>query len=182
MSFDCRRVKFDKCEYGVYACDTKGRLTNCQVTNCRISGIVSYEYSTIEIEGEETRIHNNCTDGESGDYGLNACKSSSIIHLLSPLTKDDVSTNNNGGQNYGGKGTIETVNLLMKEKAAKATQEKTAESAKAVNDVRVKAEIATKLGVAVDKIVSYLYVSSSFFSCDFFAWCSVSIFYTLIWS
>ena len=109
MSFDCRRVKFDKCgDFGVYALNTKGRLTNCQVTNCKRSGIVS-ESSTIEIEGEESRINNNCTDGDSSSYGLKASSPSSIIHLLSPLTKEDVSTNNNGGGNYGGDGTIETV-------------------------------------------------------------------------
>ena len=34
---------------------------------------------------------------------------SSTIHLLFPLTKESVSTNNLGGQNYGGNGTIETV-------------------------------------------------------------------------
>ena len=112
MSFDCRRVKFDKCgTEGVYAWKTKGRLTNCQVTNCGESGVFS-AFSTIEIEGEESRINNNCTDGDSDDYGLYAYvyDSSSIIHLLSPLTKEDVSTNNNGGGNYSGDGTIETVN------------------------------------------------------------------------
>ena len=111
MSFDCRRVKFDKCGMnGVDAYDTKGRLTNCQVTNCAGSGVFNLDRSTIEIEGEESRIKNNCTSGRSYDYGLDAASSSSIIHLLSPLTKEDVSTNNNGGRNYGGDGTIETVN------------------------------------------------------------------------
>ena len=113
MSFDCRRVKFDKCgRWGVcVGGSTKGRLTNCQLTNCKQSGVYCSDTAgTIEIEGEESRINNNCTDGDSGDYGLEAYTSSSIIHLLSPLTKEDVSTNNNGGGNYGGEGTIETVN------------------------------------------------------------------------
>ena len=156
MSFDCIRAEIDQCgSYGVIACHTKGRLTNCQVTHCKNSGIRSGWDSTIEIEGEETKIHNNCTNGKSGEYGLNAVSSSSIIHLLSPLTKEDVSTNNNGGGNYVG--TIETVDLLMKEKAERA-------KAKAANDGRVKAymdansteiaEIATKLGVEVNQIVS----------------------------
>jgi hypothetical protein len=111
MSFDCRRVKFDKCgQHGVCAEYTKGRLTNCQVTNCKRSGIVSVG-STFEIEGEESRINNNCRRIKDNgcQYGLSA-SSFSIIHLLSPLTKEDVSTNNNGGGNYGGEGTIETVN------------------------------------------------------------------------
>jgi hypothetical protein len=112
MSFDCRRVKFDECgRCGVRAQNTKGRLTNCQVTNCTMSGILSSSDSTIEIEGEESRINNNCTNGESFYYGLDAHNSSSIIHLLSPLKKEDVSTNNNGGGNYDSEyGQIETVN------------------------------------------------------------------------
>jgi hypothetical protein len=111
MSFDCRRVKFDDCvAYGVFAYDTKGRLTNCQVTNCWMSGISPNWESTIEIEGEESRINNNCTNGLSGYYGLDAFNSSSIIHLLSPLIKEDVSTNNNGGGNFNSSGTIKTVN------------------------------------------------------------------------
>ena len=111
MSFDCRRLRFDQCGcHGVDAWGTKGRLTNCQVTNCAGSGVFNLDGSTIEIEGEESRINNNCTSGSSYDYGLEAPSLSSIIHLLSPLTKEDVSTNNNGGGNYGGDGTIETVN------------------------------------------------------------------------
>jgi hypothetical protein len=118
MSFHCRRVKFDKCgDNGVYARYTKGRLTNCQVTNCTSSGIISWD-STIEIEGEESRINNNCTISGKTDYGLDASSpsisagsSSSHIHLLSPLTKEDVSTSNNGGGNY--RGTIKTVNSFV---------------------------------------------------------------------
>ena len=106
MSFDCRRVNFDQCgSCGVNGgVATKGRLTNCQVTNCEGCGIHSQAYSTVEIEGEETRINNNCTLGDSLDYGLRAYSSSSstgIIHLLSPLTKEDVSKNHmGGGANY----------------------------------------------------------------------------------
>ena len=116
MSFDCRRLRFDQCGcHGVDAWDTKGRLTNCQVTNCGRSGIASQGGSTIEIEGEETRINNNCNNG---GQNLFADTKSCFIHLLSPLTKEDVSKNNNdkrwyagtGGENYGGDGTIETVN------------------------------------------------------------------------
>lgn len=123
MSFDCRRVRFFKCgTYGVCAKNTKGRLTNCTVTGSRRCGIFSDEGGTIEIEGEESRMpgHNNSArdTSDSDNYGLYAKYSSSIIHLLSPLTKEDVSKNNNdkrwydgeGGENYGGDGTIETVN------------------------------------------------------------------------
>jgi hypothetical protein len=157
MSFDCRRVKFDKCGgCGVCAYYTKGRLTNCQVTNCEGSGIISQGDSTIEIEGEESRINDNCTDGASDYYGLKAYDSSSIIHLLSPLTKEDVSTNNNGGGNYGGDGTIETVDLFMKEKAAKEKAEKDARVKAYIEENGAKiAEIAIKLGVEKNEIVCY---------------------------
>jgi hypothetical protein len=109
MSFDCRRVSFDQCGFcGVWAYKTKARLTNCQVTNCE-RGIHSRGYSTVEIEGEETRIDNNGTHGSEYQHGLQA-SAESFIHLLAPLTKEGISTNNNGGGNYGGPGTIETVN------------------------------------------------------------------------
>ena len=50
-------------------------------------------------------------------YGLATYRSASSIHLVSPLTKETISTNNdvvvNGelmvGQNYGGQGTIKSV-------------------------------------------------------------------------
>ena len=116
MSFLCIRVGFDQCGgSGVVAYKTKGRLMNCRVTNCEYSGVYGYDGSTIEVEGEETRIQNNCTTctnkGNSEDYGLNT-KSDAIIQLLSPLTKEEVSKNNSGGGNYGGQGMIVTVNAF----------------------------------------------------------------------
>jgi hypothetical protein len=109
MSYDCLRMHFDQCGgHGVSAYDTKGILTNCQITQSRYSGVFSYD-STIEIEGEETMIEKNNTKGESGWYGLNAYDFSSAIHILSPLTKESISKNNQNG-NYGGYGTIQTVN------------------------------------------------------------------------
>jgi hypothetical protein len=66
----------------------------------------------IELEGDQTKVDGNATFGGGDIYGLNTYSSSSTIHLLFPLTKESVSTNNQGGGNYGsyyGKGTIETV-------------------------------------------------------------------------
>ena len=71
------------------------------------------------IDGSATSIHDNCTtykdwlathrnlDGffKTLVYGLHA-SGSSPIHILAPLTKETVSTNNEGDKNYGGKGTI----------------------------------------------------------------------------
>ena len=134
MSFDCLRIHFDQCGnyqrhkrktkrggHGVIATATKGRLTNCQITQSKESGVYSHDKSTIEIEGEETMIEKNYTIGNvarrretgKGDeyqYGLKTW-SSGIIHILSPLTKESISKNNHNG-NYGGPGTIQTVTSL----------------------------------------------------------------------
>ena len=111
MSFDCLRMHFDQCgDNGVYASNTKGRLTNCQITQSKYSGVRSKSYSTIDIEGEETMIEKNNTSGDSDCYGLRAHdSSSSFIHILSPLTKESISQNNQNG-NYNSDGTIQTVN------------------------------------------------------------------------
>jgi hypothetical protein len=52
------------------------------------------------------------TSGRSDTYGLETYDTSSMIRLLFPLTKESVSTNNHGGGNYGGDGTIQTLNTL----------------------------------------------------------------------
>ena len=62
----------------------------------------------IIIDGSATTIHHNVTGGDSDTYGLHAWSSSSSIHLKS-LTKESISTNNGGGGNYGGDGTIKTI-------------------------------------------------------------------------
>jgi hypothetical protein len=71
----------------------------------------------IEVEGDQTKVDGNGTSGDSNQYGLATSSTSSIIHLLFPLTKESVSTNNHGGGNYGGGGTIQTVNTFAKTKA-----------------------------------------------------------------
>jgi hypothetical protein len=63
----------------------------------------------IELEGNLTRAYWNGTDNDKDDYGLIALYTSSRIHLLFPLTKESVSTNNRGGRNYGGDGEIAIV-------------------------------------------------------------------------
>ena len=108
MSFDCLRMHFDQCGCGVWAHDTQGRLTNCQITQSVFSGVCSSSNSTIDIEGEETMIEKNNTSGKSCYYGLDARNSSSFIHILSPLTKEFISKDNQNG-NYGGNGEIAIV-------------------------------------------------------------------------
>ncbi len=99
--------------HGVFAWNTKGRLINCVITQCGSSGIVCMRNALIELEGDQTKVDGNVTSGFSYWYGLNTCYTSSIIHLLFPLTKESVSTNNRGGRNYtSGDGTIETVDAF----------------------------------------------------------------------
>ena len=66
----------------------------------------------IELEGDQTKVDGNVTSGHPSTYGLTTYDTSSRIHLLFPLTKESVSTNNHGERNYGSLsgGIIETVN------------------------------------------------------------------------
>ena len=100
------------CGSGVYAENTKGRFINCVVTQCGCNGIYCDENALIEVEGDQTKVDGNVKSGNSWNYGLGTHSTSSIIHLLFPLTKESVSTNNHGGHNYGSYngGTIKTVN------------------------------------------------------------------------
>jgi hypothetical protein len=105
-------MTFTQCGYsGVFAYNTKGRLINCVITQCGMSGIECDENALIELEGDQTKVDGNVTGG-GGWYGLNTCYTSSRIHLLFPLTKEFVSTNNGGGGDFSYRGTIETVNAL----------------------------------------------------------------------
>jgi hypothetical protein len=92
----------------VWATYTKGRLINCVITQCGECGIYCWENALIELEGDQTKVDGNGTSGYGGS-GLYTIFTSSIIHLLFPLTKESVSTNNYNGRNYGGDGTIQTV-------------------------------------------------------------------------
>ena len=115
LSFLCKDMTFTQCESGVYAYNTKGRLINCVITQCGWSGIVCQNRALIEVEGDQTKVDGNVASGHRTCYGLKTLYTSSIIHLLFPLTKDSVSTNNLGGGNHGNSrygtsvGTIQTV-------------------------------------------------------------------------
>jgi len=115
LSFLCQRMTFIECgQCGVFLADAKGKLINCVATQCRWSGIYCSRNALIELEGSQTKVDGNNKSG--GWHGLCAASpttetlsTSSRIHLLFPLTKESVSTNN-GGENCGGNGTIKTVN------------------------------------------------------------------------
>ena len=109
LSFLCKDMTFTQCRIsGVVASNTiKGRLINCVITQCGRSGIYCDENALIELEGSQTKVDGNGTWGNG--YGLETFHTSSRIHLLFPLTKESVSTNNRGGRNYGGDGEIAIV-------------------------------------------------------------------------
>ena len=78
-----------------------GRCTNIEVRKCGMSGVYATEGASITLIGAKTMVHDNCTSGNSDTHGLEVGGPSSIIQLVSPLTKKTVSINNGGGGNYG---------------------------------------------------------------------------------
>ena len=90
-------------------------MKNCNVSHSKQSGLVVGGGGLMMIDGNGTTIHQNCTNGESNCYGLDACDSSSSIHLASSLTIETISKNNGGGGNHGGSGTIKTMTNNTKE-------------------------------------------------------------------
>jgi hypothetical protein len=118
LFFLCDGMTFTKCDKeGVWASSytkvcTKGRLINCVITQCGKSGIFCSGNALIEVEGSQTKIDGNGTNGHRFHYGLTTWDSSSRIHLLYPLTKESVSTNNYNGQNYRINPTIKTVAMF----------------------------------------------------------------------
>ena len=108
LSFLCKDMTFTQCVFhGVVAWNTKGRLINCVITQCYMGGIICHENALIELEGSQTKVEGNGTS--EGGSGLFAWGTSSIIHLLYPLTKESVSTNNHNDKNYHSWGIIQTV-------------------------------------------------------------------------
>ena len=96
-------------QMGVYANGADISCDDLQVVGCGMSGVYAYTKSTITLSGQGTSIQENGTNGENYHYGLKAHTSSSNIQLVLPLTKEQISTNNGGGGNWGGNGTIKQV-------------------------------------------------------------------------
>jgi hypothetical protein len=94
-------------------CANRADITcdDLQVIGCGGSGVIAGGNATITLSGQSTNIQGNGTQGDSNSYsnyyGLTAYYSSSTIHLIHPLTKEQISTDNCGGRNWGGSGTIE---------------------------------------------------------------------------
>ena len=103
-AFTMEAVVVEQCGYGVYATGTagQGRCTNVDVRHCEKSGVNAVNGGSITLVGAKTTVHHNCTKGEQQTYGLYVYGTkSSTIHLVAPLTKEQVSTDNGGGGNWG---------------------------------------------------------------------------------
>jgi len=78
----------------------RNTMKNCNVSHSNYDGLAVCNGGLMTVDGNATTIHHNGSNG-GGYHGLYA-DSSSSIHLVSPLTKEMISTNNHGGQNYFG--------------------------------------------------------------------------------
>jgi hypothetical protein len=101
-------VLVEQCRYyGVWAQGTGGvgRCTNVEVRYCGLSGVAAGNGASITLIGANTTVHHNCwRRGEvsTDEYGLKVYgSSSSTIQLVFPLTKEQVSIDNGGGDNWG---------------------------------------------------------------------------------
>jgi hypothetical protein len=97
---------------GVLAFGADITCDDLQVIGCGKSGVFASVNATITLSGQDTSIQGNVTKGESYSYGQAyglRQVSSSFIHLVHPLTKEQISKENDGGRNWGGRGTIKQV-------------------------------------------------------------------------
>ena len=92
--------------YGVLASGADISCDDLQVIGCGSSGVCALDNVTITLSGQGTTIQGNGTKGNSDYYGLHASSHSSTIHLVHPLTKEEISTNDGGGGNWGGYGAV----------------------------------------------------------------------------
>ena len=95
--------------YGVCASGADITCDDLQVIGCGKSGVFAHDDATITLSGQGTSIQGNVTKGNSRDYGLDAYYYSSTILFVHPLTKEQISTDNRGGRNWGGCGTIQQI-------------------------------------------------------------------------
>lgn len=94
-------VLVESCRFvGIYASGTVGRCTNVEVRYCEGDGVVAADGASITLV--KTDVHHNCKKkGVSTSYGLKVIGPTATIDLVFPLTKEEVSHDNDGGNNWG---------------------------------------------------------------------------------
>ena len=103
------------CGVVVSGTNRSNTMTNCNVSHSKYSGLSVSDDGLMTIDGNATTIHHNCTDTGCMQWHGLSVDSSSSIHIASPLTKEMISKNNEGGRNYNGydgagdDGTIKTI-------------------------------------------------------------------------
>ena len=121
MKVIMRGCTVEDCQWsGVCAQGADISCDDLQVVGCGRSGVCAYDSNaTITLSGQGTSIQGNVTKGASKSlssgrdsryYGLDihpngfGCSSFGTIHLVHPLTKEQISTNNGGGGNWSRNG------------------------------------------------------------------------------
>ena len=101
MSFILENILIDNCvNHGIYSRFTRNNeMTNCEVSNSGGCGICVWGGLVI-VRVLYSVVHHNDKSGEQSYYALHASTSSSLIKVVSPLTPETLSINNNGGRNY----------------------------------------------------------------------------------
>jgi hypothetical protein len=104
-SFTMEDVLVEECEYhGVILHGADARCTDVEVRQCGQSGMFAAGWggnsASITLIRANTKVHDNCTDDDRWNYGL-VVGDSSTIQLVPPLTKEQVSFDNDGGGNWG---------------------------------------------------------------------------------
>ena len=104
-SFTLNDLIIEQCGmYGVYAYGSSTIVRCCNVVSrkCQGNGVIADSGASIILEGRETSIYENCSEGRSHYYGLEVWGSSKI-QIVSPLTKESISKRNRGGEELGGR-------------------------------------------------------------------------------
>ena len=107
MDVIMRGCSVEECNFGVSAYEADISCDDLQVVGCGGSGVIASANATITLSGMGTSIQGNGTNGRSYYYGLQTSDFFAKIKLVAPLNKEQISTNNGGGGNWGGRGTIE---------------------------------------------------------------------------
>jgi|SaaInlV_150m_DNA_4_1039716.scaffolds.fasta_scaffold03822_4 hypothetical protein len=126
-SFTMDDVLVQRCNWhGIHADGTGvvGRCTDVEVRNCVGNGVSVDHGASITLRtsvyGNVPKVHDTGRNFGSLMYGLRVYGSSATIHLVSPLTKEIVSVDNNGDRNWGG--TIDQIKNLTKVEDNSAVQ------------------------------------------------------------
>ena len=103
-------MECDRAEFGLVQ-GTKVHPVCTHMTHTCMYQICDYatDNATITLSGQGTSIQGNVTKGKSYSYGLDAYLYDSKIQLVAPLTKEQISTDNSGGGNWGGDSIIEQI-------------------------------------------------------------------------